>query len=231
MNTNILNSGNVSQTGGDGGGISFGDWDPSTNTPTLPNPPTSTTYQVGDYYTSIGTGTFAGINFTVNDKIVVAPNGAALQWNKETGGAIDSITGNIVNNTDPVNPVVTQVQSDWNATSGLGVILNKPSTNLSFSFGDSSPVNVIVAASGQLIESVKILILTTFNGVGAALEVGDAGQSDRLLSQNQVNPSVAATYESNPNYTYGASTQIKLTITPGTGASQGSGLLIITYKS
>jgi hypothetical protein len=105
------------------------------------------------------------------------------------------------------------------------------STDLSFSFGDSSPANVIVAASGQLIESVKILILTTFDGVGAALEVGDAGQSDRLLSQNQVNPSIAATYESNPNYTYGASTQIELTITPGTGASQGSGLLIITYKS
>jgi|GEM_PF-5428959 len=153
------------------------------------------------------------------------------QTSSSGGGGIDSVTGNIVNNTDPANPVVTQAQPDWNAVSGLGEILNKPSTNLSFSFGDASPVNVIIAQVGQLIESVKILILTPFDGVGASLEVGDVGQSDRLLLQNQVNPSVAATYESNPNYTYGSITQIELTINPGTGATQGSGLLVITYKS
>ncbi len=30
-----------------------------------------------------------------------------------SGGSVNSVTGNIVNNTDPVNPVVTQVQADW----------------------------------------------------------------------------------------------------------------------
>lgn len=41
-------------------------------------------------------------------------------------GDVESVTGNIVSNVDPANPIVTQVQSDWDATSGLGVILNKP---------------------------------------------------------------------------------------------------------
>jgi hypothetical protein len=214
-----------------GGGTPLGQWSAATNTPTLPNPPTAPTYKVGDYYTVSVGGTRFGFDWTENDKIVVAPDGANLQWNKETGGAIDSISGNIVNNADPSNPIINQIQADWNAVSGLGAILNKPSANLSFAFGDASPVNVIIAQAAQLIESVRILILTPFDGVGATLEVGDTGQSDRLLSQSQVNPAIAATYESNPNYTYGSTTQIKLTINSGTGATQGSGLLVITYKS
>lgn len=130
LNCNIFNSGNTSKSVSGGGGTSLGNWDPSTNTPTLPNPPTAPTYQVGDYYISTGTGTFAGQNFTPNDKIVVIPNGAALAWNKETGGAVDSVTGNIVDNTDPTNPVVTQVQSDWDSASGLSEILNKPDLSI-----------------------------------------------------------------------------------------------------
>jgi hypothetical protein len=39
---------------------------------------------------------------------------------------VESVTGNVVDNTDPANPIVTQVQPDWNASSGLGQILNKP---------------------------------------------------------------------------------------------------------
>lgn len=40
--------------------------------------------------------------------------------------AVSSVTGNIVDNTDPANPIVTQVQPDWDAVSGLAEILNKP---------------------------------------------------------------------------------------------------------
>ncbi len=46
---------------------------------------------------------------------------------RSSGGGVQSVTGNIVDNTDPINPVVTQVQPDWNAVSGLAEILNKPS--------------------------------------------------------------------------------------------------------
>lgn len=42
---------------------------------------------------------------------------------------VQSVSGNIVDNfTDPQNPVVTQVQSDWLAFTGLGQILNQPTT-------------------------------------------------------------------------------------------------------
>jgi len=47
-----------------------------------------------------------------------------------SGGGVDGVTGNIVDNTDPVNPVVTQVQADWDETDNLlpSFIANKPST-------------------------------------------------------------------------------------------------------
>lgn len=44
----------------------------------------------------------------------------------EVASKVDSVAGNIVDNTDPLNPVVDQVQADWNATEGLAEILNKP---------------------------------------------------------------------------------------------------------
>ncbi len=49
-----------------------------------------------------------------------------IRFGQDSSGGVASVTGNIVDNTDPLNPVVTQVQPDWNAVSGLGEILNKP---------------------------------------------------------------------------------------------------------
>lgn len=49
-----------------------------------------------------------------------------IRFGELPASGVESVTGNIVNNTDPLNPVVTQVQSDWNASSGLARILNKP---------------------------------------------------------------------------------------------------------
>lgn len=46
------------------------------------------------------------------------------------GEGVATVTGNIVDNADPKNPVITQVQSDWNAVGGLGVVLNKPNLAL-----------------------------------------------------------------------------------------------------
>ena len=81
-------------------------------------------YDEGNFIVSAREMNFVGSGVTVthdaNRAIVTITGGGG------GGGAVDSVTGNIVNNTDPANPVVTQVQPDWNASSGLGQILNKP---------------------------------------------------------------------------------------------------------
>lgn len=73
-----------------------------------------------------------------NDIVVKVYNGIAGQ-----DGAIQTVTGNIVDNTDSRNPVVTQVQPDWNETSGLGEILNKPTIHT----GD------VVSVSGNIVDN------------------------------------------------------------------------------
>jgi hypothetical protein len=49
-----------------------------------------------------------------------------IRFGENAPGGVQSVSGNIVDNTDPLNPIVDQVQPDWDATSGLGEILNKP---------------------------------------------------------------------------------------------------------
>lgn len=112
----------------------------------------------------------------------------------------------------------------------IGPVRGVDNIQLNFAFGDVSPVNVFQAEANQLIEEIQILILETFNGIGAFLKVGDAIQDDRLFTANQNYPSVSATYVVTPNYSYGSLTQILLTIDPGSGATQGSGLLLVKYR-
>lgn len=83
-------------------------------------------YDEGEFVVAAREMNFVGSGVTVthdaNRAIVTITGGGG------GGGSVDSVTGNIVNNTDPANPVVTQVQPDWNASSGLGQILNKPTS-------------------------------------------------------------------------------------------------------
>jgi len=116
------------------------------------------------------------------------------------------------------------------ANNFIGAVQGVNNIQLPFSFSDATPVNVFIAKANELIEEIQILILTAFDGAGASLEVGDATLNDRLVTINQNDPTIPATYIITPNYSYVSSTQVLLTIDPGTGATQGSGLLLIRYK-
>ncbi len=96
-----------------------------------------------------------------------------------------------------------------------------------FSYGDATPAVVTTALSGKLVYKIEIYLEVAFDGVGAALKVGDAGQADRLVAANENDPTQAVAYECYPNTVYEVDTQITLSITPGSGATQGSGVLVV----
>lgn len=100
-----------------------------------------------------------------------------------------------------------------------------------FAWGDASPRQIVIAVAGKLIYGVQIHIATAFDGVGASLTVGDAGQTDRLMSVYKSDPNTAGTYTASPAHRYGVATPILLTINPGAGASAGAGLLTIFTES
>ena len=79
-----------------------------------------------DYTHTASTTTFTMVDDRTGQTVMISYIEAVMSpapW------AVQSVTGNIVDNTDPLNPVVDQVQSDWNQTDNTqpDYIKNKPS--------------------------------------------------------------------------------------------------------
>lgn len=100
---------------------------------------------------------------------------------------------------------------------------------IAFAFGDASPSIVLTVnpASAAEITLVQLEIETPFDGAGAEIKIGTAADDDLLMRADQNAPSDAAVFEASPRVRLPAGAQVQLSITPGAGASQGSGKLII----
>jgi hypothetical protein len=104
-----------------------GTWNADTNTPTLPASPGASTQ--GDYYVVSTPGTFQTIDYTIGDWII--SNGSAWEKvdNTQDVNSVFGRQGNVVANaSDYAAYYDANVQSDWNATTGDALILNKPTT-------------------------------------------------------------------------------------------------------
>ena len=119
--------------------------------------------------------------------------------------------------------VVSVAEQGMPGAAGLGAI------SKDFGFGDSTPDIIVVANENDVVYGVEIVIMTPFDGTGAALTIGDSVQNDRLMQSTQNDPATPATYGAIPDYKYSAVTPINLYISPGAGATQGAGFILI-YK-
>lgn len=99
-----------------------------------------------------------------------------------------------------------------------------------FSWGDASPVAIGSVPAGGRVTRIDLLITTPFNGLGAAITLGDSGDPDRLVTTEQNMPSQVATYEVHPGHLYASATPILLAITPGSGASSGAGTVLLHFQ-
>jgi hypothetical protein len=99
-----------------------------------------------------------------------------------------------------------------------------------FAYGDASPVPITTALAGKIVYGVCVHIVVPFNGVGASITIGDAADPDRLMAANENDPSQVGTNETNPAYKFAADTPVLLTINPGAGGSQGSGLITLNIQ-
>lgn len=98
-----------------------------------------------------------------------------------------------------------------------------------FSWGDASPKLLVQVPAGRRVVTTQIVITETFNGTGAALTVGDTVDTDRLMPATGNFPDELGEYESNNTYLYATATNLYLSITPGLGASQGAGVVILEF--
>jgi hypothetical protein len=105
---------------------------------------------------------------------------------------------------------------------------NVQTLKVAFSYGDANPKFIHTIRPAETLFASAIVIETPFNGETPALRLGDTEQIDRLIRSNQVNAVEPGTYQTNPGLTLTQSTNINLTILPGTGCTEGSGFVLLT---
>jgi hypothetical protein len=98
---------------------------------------------------------------------------------------------------------------------------------IAFAYGDASPSVRYTLPKRSLITACSINIRTAFNGVGAQLAVGTPGNPEGLMPVTHNDPGTVGQYENSPDLELPAGSQITLSITPGAGASRGSGVVVL----
>jgi hypothetical protein len=99
---------------------------------------------------------------------------------------------------------------------------------VAFAFGDAS--SIVMALTGDHASEVTDVLLeieTPFDGAGAQIQFGTPLDPDLLMPADQNDPSTVAVYQVSPHVRLGAGQPIYLTITAGTGATQGAGKIIL----
>lgn len=106
-----------------------------------------------------------------------------------------------------------------------------PRIEVPFSFGDATPLVLFTAIAGKLIERITMFVETAFDGESPTLTIGDADNPMLLMDSSENDPTEEAAYQVTPNFFYESNTQVLLFISPGLGASQGSGLVVIETQT
>ena len=104
---------------------------------------------------------------------------------------------------------------------------NNGRVSVPFAYGDATPKIIYSVPVGKTILSAQIVITQAFNGASPNLRLGDSGNLDRFFSALQNNASEVGIYGTNSNHSYGVTTNILLSIVAGSGATQGSGSILL----
>jgi len=102
---------------------------------------------------------------------------------------------------------------------------------INFSYGDATPKLLYTPTDNVVIDLAQIVLRTVFDGVGASLSVGTMADHESVISLNSNDPYEAATYETSPEKQLSSGESLYLFITSGTGATQGSGQIVLSPLS
>lgn len=126
----------------------------------------------------------------------------------------------------PVNPVlkINNIgQRGLPGVNGSGAI-----APIEFAFGDADHVVFTTPVAG-IFTITRIEITQAFDGAGASIRVGTAGQPEALMSAAKNYPAQLASYEAASDFRVAANTGIILSISPGISPAQGAGTLYLIF--
>jgi len=124
--------------------------------------------------------------------------------------------------------IATQVVTLLTAEQGPAGVDGADATGqrtFAFEWGDATPVPLLTVDAGRMVLACTVSLDVPFDGVGASLSIGDAGDDGSLFDAGMIDTSVVGSFQNSPCLRFGTDTEVLLTITPGTGASTGSGVV------
>lgn len=166
-------------------------------------------------YTLTGIGTNVEIG---NGGPRVKNDAGALQIRDPDDTALEKLQ---VDDGVSANDVATKGQLD--AVTGVQI------RKVDFAFDTSSPFNIssAVPANSTVIKFV-VNVKTIFDGTTPQLDIGDAGDADRIAADTENDLTTLGVYTGNKWVEYASSTQLTGTLTLS-GATQGEGSVLIQF--
>ena len=160
----------------------------------------------------------------VQREVVTLPSERTVLVDSPVNQIIEIDRDTFIVESSPEISVVTVGEQGPPGTDGLN---GSGPLEFPFAYGDATPAAVTTATAGKLIYGVQVNIKVPFDGTGASLTVGDAGQADRLMAATENDPTIVGAHLTTPVYAYSTGTGVLLGINQGAGATQGSGLLVL----
>lgn len=180
---------------------------------------------------SIGHGGSYLLGDTDGNLLLNAPLSITLETTAGTGLIVNPSGAIGIGTTSPNYGAPGQVLTSEGPSSPPQWVDNPPTTlTIAFSYGDVSPELIGIVPANKLIYSVELIIDTAFNGVGAALSVGDSSNASSMMPTNLNDPTTAGTYSSTPSFLYTSATNVYITIASGSGGTAGNGYVSIRLQ-
>lgn len=156
----------------------------------------------------------------------VAVSGGSATWG--------NIIGDLSDQTDLVLALADKADTadlaDVALSGSYVDLVDKPTIPpIAFSFGDATPNDIYTATVDGTFTDVRMTIETDFDGTGPSVALGVTGDLDALLATNQSDPTEVGAYENAPDVHVSAGDQVIISITPGSGASQGAGRVFLVF--
>ena len=116
-------------------------------------------------------------------------------------------------------------------SSGAEIDPSAPATDANrivanFAYGDASPSVVFTAPDDCTSVLARLVIDTPFDGASPSLKLGTTTDAEALLAASDNDPATAVTYDNGVSIPLSSGDTVLLTITPGSGATQGAGRII-----
>lgn len=97
-------------------------------------------------------------------------------------------------------------------------------------FNTASPVNIgAQIPENAIVTKVIVNVTQAFNDAGALLNIGDAGDPDRLMDEVEIDLTTVGLYVTDVHHLYGANTQVIGTLVPA-AAAQGQCSVLVEYR-